>query len=89
MTEIEAIEKKIRDEVRRSREKNPMLRIIKNNDETKFGEFMQLGNVEGGGRAFLARTSKVSIYPLIEVRDVEYIPKSMACEIMSRGYVFD
>jgi hypothetical protein len=39
--------------------------------------------------ALFARDSKISVYPLIEICDVEYFPKSMACEAMNRGLVYE
>ncbi|MCX6765554.1 MAG: hypothetical protein NT136_01170 [Candidatus Moranbacteria bacterium] len=83
------LERKIRKIVEYSRDKQPMLRIIKNNGESKFGEYIQLGIIEGGGRALFTRDSGISVYPLREISGVEYISKSIACYALNRSLIFN
>ncbi len=87
--EPEIIEHEIRKILVYSKDKNPMLRIIKNNGDTKFGVYIQLGKIEGGGRALFARALKISVYPLNEIADIEYVSKNMACYALNRSLVFE
>lgn len=87
--EPEDIERKIQEIIKYYRDEQPILKIIKNNGESKFGVYIQIENLEGSGKALFVRAFKISVYPLIEIRDVEYISKGMACEAMNRGLIFE
>lgn len=83
------IERKIWEIVEYSMDGHPMLRIIKYNGESKFGEFVQIANVEGGGRSLFTRTLGIDFYPLHEIKNVEFVAKNIACYVLSHGLVFE
>ncbi len=87
--EPEDIERKIRDIIRYSRDKQPILRIIKNNDDSKFGVYMQIGDFEGGGKALYVMELKILMIPLYEISDVEYVAKRLVCYTMNHGVIYD
>ena len=82
--EPEELERKIRQIIMHSRNKRPMLRVIKNTGEAKFGVYIQLGDIEGAGKALFTRAGKEFMFPLHEIRDVDYVSKEMACEALNR-----
>ncbi len=87
--EPEDIERKIREIIEYSRDKQPILRIIKNNKDSKFGVYTQIGDFEGGGKALHVMELKILMIPLCEISDVEYVAKRLACYAMNRGVIYD
>jgi hypothetical protein len=87
--EPEIIEDKIVKIIAYSMDNSPMLKVIKNNGDAKFGVYIQLGKIEGGGRALFTRALKISVYPLNEIADIEYVSKNMACYALNRSLVFE
>lgn len=87
--EPEDIERKIRDIIKYSRDKQPILRIIKNNGDSKFGVYMQIGDFEGGGKALYVMELKILMIPLIEIYDMEYVAKNKACYALNHSLVFE
>lgn len=87
--EPEDIERKIREIIEYSLDKQPMLQIIKNNKDSKFGVYMQIGDFEGGGKALYVMELKILMIPLIEIYDVEYVAKRLICYVMNHSLVFE